>query len=220
MLVAGMVLTAGMVAGCGSDGSSSSQGVSTNTNVYPIDRSPTNGPTIAGVPQTTAVANQPYSFQPKVANTTSTARFTVTHLPAWAKFNSTTGQLSGTPSSTQVGQYAGITINLVDAGQTVSLPAFTITVGATGSTSNTVTLSWEAPTENADGTQLADLKGYKVHYGSASKSYSEVIQVSNAGLTTYVVDNLAAGTYYFAVTAYNSAGGESALSGEVSTKVN
>jgi len=219
VLVTGMVLTLGTVAGCGSDGSSSSQGVSTNTNVYPIDRS-TNGPTIAGVPQTTAVADQPYSFQPQVANTTSTAKFTVTHLPSWAKFNSSTGQVSGTPAATQVGQYTGITVSLVDAGQTVSLPAFTITVAEAGSSSSTVTLSWQAPTENADGTQLVDLKGYKVHYGSASKSYSEVIQVPNAGLTTYVVDNLAKGTYYFAVTAYNSAGGESALSGEVTTRVN
>ena len=218
VLVTGMVLALGTVTGCGSDGSSS-QGVGTSTNVYPIDRS-SNGPTIAGVPQTTAVADQPYTFQPQVTNASSTAKFTVTGLPAWAKFNASTGQLSGTPSASQVGEYTGITINVVDGGQTVSLPAFTITVAAAGSTSNTVTLSWQPPTENADGTQLVDLKGYKVHYGSASKSYSEVIQVANSGLTTYVVDNLQAGTYYFAVTAYNSAGGESALSGEVSAKVN
>jgi hypothetical protein len=34
-----------------------------------------------------------------------------------------------------------------------------------------------------------------------------------------VVQNLPAGKYYFAVTAYNSKGTESALSGEVSTQV-
>jgi hypothetical protein len=82
-----------------------------------------------------------------------------------------------------------------------------------------VTLSWEPPTENADGTPLVDLKGYTVHYGAKSKTYSDSIQVANPGLTTYVVQNLAAGKYYFAVTAYNSKGEESALSPEVATQV-
>ena len=112
-----------------------------------------------------------------------------------------------------------ITISLVSAAEVVSLPTFTITVASTASTSNTVTLSWDAPTENADGSALTDLKGYKVHYGSESKSYSDVIQVANPGLTTYVVQNLPSGTYYFAVTAYNTSGKESSLSGEVVTQV-
>jgi hypothetical protein len=88
-----------------------------------------------------------------------------------------------------------------------------------GNPQSNVTLSWQAPTQNADGSALVDLKGYKVHYGSESKSYSDTIQVSNAGITTYVVENLNAGKYYFAVTAYNSAGQESSLSPEVSTQV-
>jgi len=166
------------------------------------------------------VAGQPYSFQPKVANTSGTTRFTIAQLPAWAKFNSSTGQLSGTPDASQVGQYPGITINLVSGTSVVAMPAFTITVAAAGSMSNTVTLSWEAPTENADGSSLMDLKGYKVHYGPTSKGYSDVIQVANPGLTTYVVQNLPTGKYYFAVTAYNATGKESSLSGEVSTQVN
>ena len=187
----------------------------------PIDRSPTGSgqPTIAGVPTTTAVAGQPYSFQPQAANTSGSVKFTIAHMPAWAKFNTSTGQLSGTPAAGNVGQYPGITINLVNGTQVAALPAFTITVAAAGSNSNTVTLSWQAPTENADGSALTDLKGYKVHYGAASKSYSDIIQVTNPGLTTYVVQNLPAGTYYFAVTAYNGLGTESSLSGEVSTQV-
>ena len=75
-----------------------------------------------------------------------------------------------------------------------------------GDTSGTVTLSWEAPTENSDGSALVDLRGYKVHYGTGSRDYTDTIRVSNPGLTNYVVQNLPAGTYYFAVTAYNSAG--------------
>ncbi len=100
----------------------------------------------------------------------------------------------------------------------VALPAFSITVAAPAQ-SNNVTLSWDAPTENADGTALVDLKGYRVHYGPASRSYSNTIEVSNPGLTMYVVQNLSAGKYYFALTAYNGAGQESSFSPEVSTQV-
>jgi hypothetical protein len=212
VFVAGIVLAD--LTGCGGSGSSGSQTVS----VTPTP-SASGKPTIAGIPTTTAVAGQPYSFQPKIANTSGTVKFTIAHQPSWAKFNASTGQLSGTPDTSNVGQYPGITINLVTGANVVALPAFTVTVASTTSKSNAVTLSWQAPTENADGSALMDLKGYKVHYGSASKSYSDSVQVANAGLTTYVVQNLPAGTYYFAVTAYNGTGTESSLSGEVSTQV-
>jgi len=214
VLVAGMFLVLGTLTGCGGDSGSSGSASSGS-----IDRSASSGATIAGIPVTTAVAGQPYTFQPKVANTSGAVRFTVSHLPSWAKFNTSTGQLSGTPSASQVGQYAGIAIDMVSGTSVVSLPPFTITVAAAGSTSNTVTLSWEAPTENADGSALMDLKGYKVHYGPTSKGYQDVVQVANPGLTTYVVQNLPAGKYYFAITAYNASGKESSLSGEVSTQV-
>jgi hypothetical protein len=82
-----------------------------------------------------------------------------------------------------------------------------------------VTINWLPPTENTDGTSLANLAGYKIHYGTASKKYTETITVSNPGLARYVISSLSPGTYYFSVTAYNSAGTESPLSSEVSAKV-
>jgi len=174
---------------------------------------------IQGSPATTVKVGQAYSFQPTVPGTTGAAvKFSITNTPAWAKFDATTGTLSGTPSATQVGTYAGITITAVAGTKTAALPAFSIVV-TEGNAQNNVTLSWQAPTQNADGTALVDLKGFKVHYGSASKSYSDTIQVANPGVLTYVVENLSAGKYYFAVTAYNSAGQESSLSPEVSTQV-
>jgi hypothetical protein len=223
VFVMGTVLALGSLTACGGDaGASTSPAAGTSQGV--INRPPTTSasssqPTIAGVPVATAVAGQPYSFQPQVANTSGTLQFSIAHLPAWAKFNTSTGQSSGTPDTSNVGKYPGITINLVNGANAVALPAFTITVAAATSKSNAVTLSWQAPTENSDGSTLSDLTGYKVHYGSASKSYSDTIQVANAGLTTYVVQNLPTGTYYFAVTAYNASGKESSLSGEVSTQV-
>ena len=80
--------------------------------------------------------------------------------------------------------------------------------GGSGNTSyGTATLSWLPPTENTDGTALTNLAGYKIYYGTNEGAYTKVITIDNVGIATYVVDNLAAGnTYYFVVTAFDSAG--------------
>jgi hypothetical protein len=77
------------------------------------------------------------------------------------------------------------------------------------------TLNWNPPGKKTDGTSLTDLAGYRIYYGTASGNYAETIDVGN--ITTSVVSNLADGTtYYFAVTAYDTSGGESGYSNEVS----
>ena len=83
-----------------------------------------------------------------------------------------------------------------------------------------VTLSWQPPTQNADGTPLMDLAGYTIYFGTETQSYDSEIQLDNPGLTTYVVENLAPDTYYFAATAVNSSGIESTFSGELAVLVN
>ena len=80
------------------------------------------------------------------------------------------------------------------------------------------TLSWDAPTTNSDGTPLTDLAGYKIYYGTDSANYTEIIDTGNT--TSYQVNNLTDGlTYYFAVTAYDTSGNESAFSNEVSKTI-
>src|SRR5262245_54777700 len=71
-----------------------------------------------------------------------------------------------------------------------------------------VSLSWKAPTTNQNGTPLTDLKGFKVYYGFASRSYNVTTDV---GLTTNAtLSGLQDGrTYYFAVTAYDTSGNQS-----------
>lgn len=205
--------------GCG--GGTSSGSASTTATEVQTATVATTAPTISGVPATTAVVGQAYTFKPTATTPTgTTAQFSIANMPSWAKFDTTTGQLSGTPTSSQVGKYAGIAIAVSDGTQSASLPAFTITVNTTAAAAvGGVTISWDAPTENADGTPLLDLKGYTLHYGTASNSYSSSIKIDNSGLTTYVVQNLTPGTYYFAIDAYNSSGLESALSPEASATV-
>jgi len=105
----------------------------------------------------------------------------------------------------------------------------TDTVAATSSTSDTTgtsdpgstlpptnpekaaVLVWTAPTTNVDGSTLVDLAGYHVYVGTTT---SDLQPIGNAAAnqTNYTKNDLAPGTYYFAVTAYNSSGAESEFS--------
>jgi hypothetical protein len=76
-----------------------------------------------------------------------------------------------------------------------------------------VTLAWDAVTATG-------LAGYKVYYGTASRSYGTPLLTGNQ--TTYTVNSsyLSSGhTYYFAVTAYDTSGNESGYSNEVSKAI-
>ena len=86
--------------------------------------------------------------------------------------------------------------------------------GGSGGGSGAATLSWSPPTQNTDGTPLT-AAGFRVYYGTASRHYGAPIDVGD--VTSYVLGGLQVGqTYYFAVTAYDSGGNESAYSTEVS----
>jgi hypothetical protein len=87
--------------------------------------------------------------------------------------------------------------------------ASTNTSGTTVTADGTATLTWVAPTENADGTPITDLAGYTLYYGTNPSDLTQSITVSGAASTTTAVKDLAAGTYYFAVAAYNAMGLES-----------
>lgn len=71
------------------------------------------------------------------------------------------------------------------------------------------TLSWTPPTRNTDGSELTNLAGYRVSYGTSATALTSTIQIANPGVSSYTVSNLAPGTYYFAVRAYTSSGTES-----------
>jgi hypothetical protein len=63
----------------------------------------------------------------------------------------------------------------------------------------TATISWTPPTENTDGSK-AVLTGYRIHYGTSATSMGKTIDV-NGAVTSYVVENLTPGNWYFAVSA-------------------
>jgi hypothetical protein len=199
--------------------------------------------TITGTPATTVLAGQAYAFRPAAFSSTGkTVQYSIHGQPAWAAFNSSTGALTGTPTSADVGVNVGVQVSASDGTTSAALPAFEITVNppasaATGSTSTlastgsntpstanstvgSVTVGWVAPTANTNGTNLSNLSGFKIYYGTASKQYTSSITVSSPTALSYVVTTLTVGqTYYFAVAAVSTAGTESAYSPEVSATI-
>ncbi|MFW2405237.1 MAG: putative Ig domain-containing protein [Gammaproteobacteria bacterium] len=168
-------------------------------------------PTIRGTAQTTATAGNAYFFQPSAADSDGdTLAFSIGNKPSWASFDSTTGRLYGTPNSADVGRYSNIVISVWDGAALAKLPNFSIDV--TDISMGSATVSWAAPTTNADGTPLTDLAGYRIYYSKTAGNYASSVPIDNPGVTTYVVNNLSAGTWYFVVTAHDLVGNESAES--------
>ncbi len=78
----------------------------------------------------------------------------------------------------------------------------------------TVSLAWDAPVNNTDGTPIANLAGYRLYYGTAPQTYSNSITVGLAPTAT--LSNLQENaTYYFAVVACTEADVESSFSQEL-----
>jgi len=174
-------------------------------------------PLISGAPRFTVVVDSSYSFTPTVSSAADAPTFTIQNKPSWANFDAATGTLSGTPTAANIGTTSGIVIAVSEGDASGALPAFSIAVTQVGAGS--ATLSWIPPTQNTDGSALTNLAGYNIYYGTSPSSLTQTIQVSSAGIATYVIDNLAAATWYFAIKAYTTANVESSLSGIVSKTI-
>jgi len=172
-------------------------------------------PVIDGTPSSEAHIGVPYEFVPNATDADEDLlAFAIDNRPDWATFNSTTGRLSGTPTTSHAGVYANIVISVSDGNVVRSLDPFSITV--TSSTSHrSVTLSWRAPTKNTDGSTLTNLAGFRVHYGTAPDTYTESVQLPDEEMTSVVIEDLPPARWYFVVSAYNSAGLESNFSSSV-----
>jgi hypothetical protein len=202
------------LAACGGDDApETSTGGSTGDS--PQTGQPTTDLKISGSPQREAKVGQDYTFQPTATTTSGSGKlsFQVSSKPGWASFNTQNGRLTGQPQQQDIGTYGGIRITVTDdEGNSSSLGPFSINVVEYGA--HSVTLSWLPPLENEDGSALTDLAGYKVRYGQRSGDYNTEINVTNVGLTTWIVEGLVPSTYFFVVTAYNASGIESAFSDE------
>jgi hypothetical protein len=168
---------------------------------------------LSGSPATSARVGVPYSFAPAAGGALQGVTFSIANKPGWAMFNIVTGTLTGTPTAADVGTYGNISITATTSASNASLPTFSIVVQQqTVASPATATLSWTPPTQNTDGTSVSNLAGYIIYQGSSADDLTKVVQITNPGLTAYTIGDLGTGTHYFSISAYTSAGTESALS--------
>lgn len=212
----GLIATALVISACGGGGGG---GGKASTLVVPatgqtasaVPTPRNSAPVVSGSAETAATAGSTYTFQASAYDADGDPiEFQVANKPSWATFDPRTGRLSGTPSSADVGTYANIVIAAFDGTATAALAPFTITVSDTQV--GAATLTWLPPTENTDGSPIDDLAGYRIRYGRLAGELTELQSIPNPGITSAVVENLASGTWYFAVSAYNASGVESEYS--------
>jgi len=99
-------------------------------------------PVISGTAAASVQVGQAYSFIPAASDPDGNAlTFSITNKPAWAAFSTTTGALSGTPSSAYVGMTNGIVITVSDGKLSAPLAAFSIQVTTAVVTNHPPTIS-------------------------------------------------------------------------------
>ena len=114
-----------------------------------------------------------------------------------------------------MGTATGIVITVSDGkGGSASLAAFDLAVQA--ATTGSALLTWMPPSQNTDGSALTDLAKYKVYWGPTQGNYPNSTLINDPAATSYLVDNLVPGTYFFVVTAVNTQGAESQFSNAAS----
>jgi hypothetical protein len=82
-----------------------------------------------------------------------------------------------------------------------------------------ITLAWDSPRANAEGTALNNLAGYRIYYGLSSGVYPNKIDIADPSATEHTLYKLSPGTYYFVVTSYSDSGMESEHSKEVTITI-
>ncbi len=215
-VAAACLLLGAFVAGCGG-------GASTVPNTPPGNGG-SQPPPGSNQPPTVSLPAQSTVLVDRELVVTPTARdpegrpltFSVSNMPAWMQFSSSTGELRGTPSAMHVGTYSGIRVTVSD-GQAQASAETAVQVVA--NTSGRATLSWSAPTQRTDGTPLTNLAGFRIYYGTSSNDLRYVIDVTDPGARSWVVEDLTSGTWYFAASALDAAGLESDRTNAVSKRI-
>ncbi len=96
-----------------------------NGDIAPGNRAPN----IMGTPAMSVEVGNTYTFTPTANDPDGdNLTFSIDNLPTWANFTESTGQLSGSPSVNDIGDYADIVISVSDGEFTDSLAPFAINV--------------------------------------------------------------------------------------------
>ncbi len=206
------------IAGTGATNTPQTVPVTLTVNTAPTIRL---SPTSLSFTATQGAAN-PAAQTVNVTNTGGgTLTWTASDNASWLTLNTTSGTtmtetdpitVSVNTSGMSAGTY-NATITITAGGATNTPQTVPVTLILNPPATSSATLTWNANTES-------DLAGYKVYRATAPGAYGAPIATLQGNVTSYVATGLQVGTtYYFVVTAYDTAGNESAYSNEVSKSV-
>ncbi len=152
---------------------------------------------------------------------TGTLTWSATGNASWLTLNPAAGTTTTETDSITVsvntadmtaGTY-NVDITITSAGATNTPQTIPVALTLNAPATSSATLTWNANTES-------DLAGYKVYQATASGAYGAPIATLQPNTTTYAASGLQMSTtYYFVVTAFDTAGNESAYSNEVSKSI-
>lgn len=154
-----------------------------------------------------------------ITNTgSSTLTWTASDNAAWLTVSPASGTSSGTIAASV--NLSGLTAGTYNAAITITATGATnsprtipVTLTLSAATAGTATLVWNANNES-------DLAGYRIYRGTSSGTYGAPIATLGKATASYVALGLQTGTtYFFVITAYDSAGNESPFSNEVSKSI-
>jgi hypothetical protein len=168
-------------------------------------------------------AANPSNQNVTVSSTGGTVNWTAGDNAAWLSVSPGSGTNSGTVTASvntaglTAGTYNG-TITVTATGGTPKTVGVTLTVNP--QTTSSATLTWNPVSTDANGNPDQTIAGYKVYRATASGAYGAPVATLQGNVTSYISTGLQVGTtYFFVVTAYDTAGNESLHSNEVSKSI-
>ncbi len=169
---------------------------------------------IAVTPGNPSIANGATQMFTATGSFSNNTTQDITASVTWSSGTAGVATISNAAGSNGLATAVGVGTTIITCVSGNVSAAATLSVTGTG----VATLSWDAPTTRTDGSSLnpvTDISGYKIYYGTASGTYTQVVNVTNPGTATITQTlNLPSGTYYFVVTDIDTSGQESSYSNE------
>ncbi len=179
-------------------------------------------PVISGTASASATAGDAYGFTPSASDADNDSlSFSVNNLPSWASFDEQSGAITGTPAESDVGVYSNIVVSVSDGVESVSLAPFSVEVISAQVTTGELTLKWVAPNTRSDGTALtiSEIEGYCIYLGESSERLEMKVDLNDGTATDYTISDLPIGTYFVALTVYDTDGASSSYSNTLEVTV-
>lgn len=204
--------------GIGLDAGNPTDGANLGWRSYSVSAScPTSGTTPAvsiAISPTSAnvTASGTQTFTATVSNSSNTS--VTWQVNGVTGGNSTVGTISAsgvysapaTPPSP-----ATVSVKAISNADPTKSATASITITATPApTTGSVRINWVAPSQETDGSALDDLTGFRIYYGTGPNSLTNRIDVTNPSTRSWLISNLARGTWYFSLVAVSASGSESA----------